>query len=70
MNPQWIGILITAVTVGFNAAMFVVIKFNDMKHLEETLRRLESKFDCLEKKNIDALQRISTIEGTCKANHG
>ena len=69
MIPQWISIGIGLIVLGFNAAMFIVIKFNDMKHLETTLNSLDKKFDCIDRKIVDSLQRISTIEGRCEANH-
>jgi len=70
MITQWISIAIGLMVIGFNAAMFIVIKFNDMKHLDTTLTSLDKKFDCLEKKVVNTLERISTIEGRCSANHG
>jgi len=69
MFVQWIAPIISLIVIGFNTAMFIVIKFNDMKHLGTTITSLDKKFDCLEKKVVNTLERISTIEGKCSANH-
>jgi hypothetical protein len=60
----------TLILAGFNAAIWLVVKFNDMAHIEknqkeqkDTLLRIENKID------IHG-ERIAKIEGTCKANHG
>lgn len=55
---------------GGNVALFCVVKFNDMSHLGKTvdeLKRLLEKY-CDKEKEI--AERLSKIEGTCKANHG
>ncbi len=55
--------------LGFNVAMFVVIKFNDMKHIEESLKKLIEKVEGLEKTLTSHSERIANIEGRCSANH-
>lgn len=59
----------TLIMAGFNAAMFLVIKFNDMKHLSQDMKELKILIDKIDNKIDSQGQRISTIEGTCKANH-
>lgn len=49
--------------LGFNVAMFIVIKFNDMHHIGETLQKLDKKFDKIDSKLDDNSERISKIEG-------
>lgn len=58
------------VVLGFNVALFVVIKFNDMHHLQLRFDELNTKIDGIDKKLDDTSERIATIEGKCKANHG
>jgi type III secretory pathway component EscU len=46
------------VTGGFSIAMFIVIKFNDLKHLELTVNDI--------KKSVDELvPKVANIEGRC-----
>lgn len=61
---------IPLIVMGFNVAIFVVIKFNDMKHFEEAMKRMESKLDKLDEDICDTGERVAALEGKCKANHG
>lgn len=58
------------VVLGFNVAMFIVIKFNDMHHLQLRFDDLIKKIDGIDKKLDHTSERISKIEGKCSANHG
>jgi prefoldin subunit 5 len=58
------------IVLGFNVAMFVVIKFNDMHHLQLRFDELKKSIENMDKKLDLNAERISKIEGTCKANHG
>ena len=61
---------LSLIILGFNVAMFVVIKFNDMRHLQLRFDELIKKIEDIDKKLDNNAERISTIEGKCKANHG
>lgn len=61
----WLPIII----LGFNVAMFIVIKFNDMKHLEDSLREIKESIKCLVEKEVQHGEKISEIEGRCTATH-
>jgi uncharacterized protein YpiB (UPF0302 family) len=54
---------------GANCAIFIIIKFNDMKHQEEALKRIEKNQEGMDKKLDKFGERIATIEGKCAANH-
>ena len=58
------------VILGFNAALFLVIKFNDMHHLQLRFDELMKKIDGIDKKLDDDSERIANMEGRCRANHG
>jgi len=58
------------IVLGFNVAMFIVIKFNDMHHLQLRFDELVKRFDKLDTKIDNNGERIAKIEGKCKANHG
>jgi len=58
------------IVLGFNVALFVVIKFNDMHHLQLRFDELIRKIDGIDKKLDKDSERIATMEGRCKANHG
>jgi len=55
---------------GANCAIFVIIKFNDLRHQEESLKRIESYLGEMDKKLDKTSERIAKIEGKCFANHG
>lgn len=55
---------------GANVAVFCIVKFNDLKHQEESLTRIEKGLLEMDKKVDKIGERIATIEGKCKANHG
>jgi len=70
---NWLSLVGTGVTLllaGFNAAIFVVIKFNDLKHLEASVRELTDALKETNKALINTGERLATMEGRCKANHG
>jgi hypothetical protein len=58
------------IVLGFNVALFLIIKFNDMHHLQLRFDELIKKIDAFDKKLDNTAERIATIEGKCKANHG
>jgi hypothetical protein len=58
------------VVLGFNAALFIVIKFNDMHHLQLRFDELIKKIDGIDKKLDKDSERIANMEGRCRANHG
>lgn len=55
---------------GANCAIFVVIKFNDMRHIGDDIAEIKESIKCIEKKQYDNASEIGAIKGTCKANHG
>ena len=57
------------IVLGFNVAMFVVIKFNDMHHLQLRFDELVKKLDGIDKKLDSDSERIANMEGKCSANH-
>ena len=70
---NWLSLVGTGVTLllaGFNAAIFIVIKFNDLKHLEASVRELVATLKETNKTLMNNGERLATLEGRCKANHG
>jgi len=77
---NWLSLIGTGVTLllaGFNAAIFIVIKFNDLKHLEasvkglvDTLKDTNKEIKETNDKLDNNAERIAKIEGKCLANHG
>jgi len=63
---EWLPVIV----LGFNAAIFIVIKFNDMKHIEQAVQEIKKSISDLIKENNEQGERISKIEGKCTANHG
>jgi len=58
------------ILAGANAMIFCIVKFNDLKHQEEALKRIEGSLGEIDKKLDVNAERISKIEGKCAANHG
>lgn len=59
----YIGIIISIVVTLFNAAMFLIIRCNDLKHLELSVKDFKDILKGHGEK-VDALgQRISCMEG-------
>ena len=61
---------VSLIVIGFNAAMFIVLKFNDMKHMEKKLDEIASNVKSIDAKQDSNAERIAKIEGKCTANHG
>jgi hypothetical protein len=58
MNWLAIGTCFTIGLTCFNAIIFILVKFNDLRHLDENMKILITKTD-------DLAQRISRMEGIC-----
>ena len=58
------------ILAGANAMIFIIVKFNDLKHQEEALKRIEDKLTAMDSKGDKTAERVSKIEGKCNANHG
>jgi len=43
MNWNMVGTIFTVAMAGFNVAMFIIIKFNDLHHLEKKVNENEKK---------------------------
>lgn len=67
---NFLGVGITLLLTGFNAAIFIVIKFNDLSHLQKIVEEIKDSIKCIEKKLYENAEKIGEIEGRCKANHG
>ena len=65
-----VGTGVTLLLAGFNAAIFVIIKFNDLKHLENSVKELVATLKETNKTLMNNGERLATLEGRCKANHG
>lgn len=65
-----IAIGVTLLLTGFNAAIFTIIKFNDLNHLEKSVQEIKESIKCIEKKLYANAEEIGEIKGKCKANHG
>jgi len=66
----YVGTLVSLFLAGANVMIFCVVKFNDLKHQEESLKRIETTLGKMDEKTDNIAQRVSNIEGKCKANHG
>jgi hypothetical protein len=62
--------LIALFIAGFNAGIFIIIKFNDLHHVAKSLEELKNAVKEIDKKLDNNAERVSRIEGKCMANHG
>jgi hypothetical protein len=70
MNPlSLVSIGISLLVVGFNMAMFVVIKFNDMKHLTKSVDEIKTDVKTLVCNAQKLEVRMATQEEHCKIMH-
>lgn len=61
---EWLPLVI----LGFNAAMFIVIKFNDMIHMSNSMKELKVSLKEMDKKLDNHSERISCLEGKIKVS--
>ena len=50
---------------GANLMIFCVIKFNDLKHQEESLKRIEKSVSEIWTKVDNTAERVAKLEGAC-----
>lgn len=55
---------------GANVAIFCVVKFNDLAHLDKNLQEIKNTLLVIDKKLDNTTERLSKQEGKCAANHG
>ena len=48
---------------GANCAIFIIIKFNDMKHIADDIKEIKEDLKCFREKFIRLDERVSKIEG-------
>jgi hypothetical protein len=57
------------IIAGFNAAIFIIIKFNDLSHLEKSVNEIKDTVKDFDKKLDANTVSIASIEANCKATH-
>ena len=55
---------------GANVAIFCVVKFNDLAHLQKSQEEIKAALLSIDKKLDNTAERLSKQEGKCVANHG
>jgi len=55
---------------GANVAIFCVVKFNDLAHLQKSQDEIKNTLTTMDKKLDSNSERLAKLEGKCKANHG
>jgi len=60
---SYAGYALSLIIMGFNAAMFIVIKFNDFAHMEKKLENITTQLIGIDKKLDSTTERIAKIEG-------
>lgn len=63
MNLSYIGIGLSLVTTIFNGIIFILIKMNDLKHLELSVKELKGFILKLDDRIDKFGERIARIEG-------
>ena len=62
----FVPIGISLLLAGFNAAIFIVIKFNDLAHLSKGFEDLKSSIKDIDNKLDLVVERVAKIEGRLK----
>lgn len=65
-----VGIGISVFFAGANCAIFCIIKFNDLRHLEKSVSDLTETLKETNKNLIQNGKDLAELKGKCKANHG
>ena len=66
---SYIGIALSLLVMGFNCAMFIVIKFNDMRHLTKDVAEIKTDLKTLIISNQKQEVEIATQKEHCKIMH-
>jgi hypothetical protein len=61
--------LIAIFLAGGNVAILIILKCNDLVHLEQRVTEILGKINEMDKKLDKEAERIAKIEGKCSANH-
>lgn len=67
---RWIPSILGLFIAGFNTAIFIIVKFNDLKHLESSVRELVETLKETNKTLYTNGERLAKLEGRCLSNHG
>ena len=70
MDWRMASFILSAVTSVGSLIMFIVIRCNDLRHLQIGVNKLEEKVNDVEKKVADNGERISCMEGKILARIG
>lgn len=66
---NYIGIGISLLVMGFNCAMFIILKFNDMVHLGHDVKEIKDDVKTLVLSSQKFEVRMATQEEHCKVMH-
>ena len=66
---NYIGIGISLLVMGFNCAMFIILKFNDMVHLGHDVKEIKDDVKTLVLNSQKLEVRMATQEEHCKVMH-
>ena len=70
MNPTtYISIGISLLVIGFNCAMFLTIKFNDLSHLTKDVKEIKEDVKTLVLNSQKLEVRMGEQEMKCKMQH-
>jgi len=66
---SYIGIGISLLVMGFNCAMFIILKFNDMVHLGHDVKEIKDDVKTLVLNAQKQEVRLATQEEHCRIMH-
>jgi len=47
----------------FVVVIFCVVKFNDLKHIDQDLQKLNQKYDSMQKEFVELVKVVSRVDG-------
>ena len=65
----YISIGISLLVIGFNCAMFIIIKFNDMAHLSKDVAEIKADVKTLIDREIKTETSLAKIQVRCQERH-
>jgi peptidoglycan hydrolase CwlO-like protein len=66
----WISLGLNVLILTASVAGFIKITQNDLAHVQKSLDKIDSDLSKIGTKLENTTERIASIEGKCKANHG
>lgn len=69
-NVGFWSLILNVLVLLVSISGFIKITRNDLVHLEKDVKEIQNTLSKIDEKLDKSAERISALEGRCKANHG